>query len=147
MAPPASIQNSRPTRLARGLTLIEAIVLVAILALATPTMLSAMATAHENRVGPLMASRARFIAAERLEQVLADRFTPARGYSYILPASYPAEAPVTGFSGFSRSTTITETGASLAGAGTGYKTVTVTVSWQSRRGTQSLALSTVVTDF
>jgi hypothetical protein len=94
-----------------------------------------------------MSSRARFLAAERLEQVLADRFSPSRGYSYVLAANYPAEATITGISGFARSTTVTETGASLSGAGTGYKTVSVTVSWQTRRGTQSLVLSTVITDF
>jgi hypothetical protein len=147
MACAPAIQKSRRSRLARGLTLVEAIALVAVLGLATPSMMSAMATAHENRVGPIMSSRARFLAAERLEQVLADRFTPTRGYSYVLAANYPAEATITGISGFARSTTVTETGASLSGAGTGYKTVSVTVSWQTRRGTQSLVLSTVITDF
>jgi len=131
----------------RGLTLIEAIAMITIMAISVPTMMWSMAAAHENRVGPLMASRARFLAAERLEQVIADRFAPQRGFNYVLSANYLAETAVSGFARFGRSVTISETGASLTGTGLGYKAASVSVTWTTRKGTQSTVLSTVLTDF
>ena len=134
-------------RSGRGLTLIEAIAMVTIMAIAVPTMMWSMAGAHENRVAPLMASRARFLASERLEQVIADRSAPLRGFTYVVSASYPAEPAVTGFPNFSRSVAINETDASLIGTGVGYKTATVTVTWTTRKGSQRTALATVVTEY
>ncbi len=121
--------------------------MITIMAISVPTMMWSMATANENRIAPLMASRARFLAAERLEQLIADRFAPLRGYNYLLTANYPAETAVSGFARFGRSVTINETGASLTGVGVGYKAVIVTVTWTTRKGTQSTVLSTVLTDF
>ena len=147
-APRGRFQFSAADRyVRRGLTLIEAIAIVTIMAIAVPTMMWSMAGAHENRVAPLMASRARFLAAERLEQVIADRFAPLRGYTYIVAPNYLAESAVSGFSIFGRSVAINETGASLTGTGVGYKSVAVTVTWSTRNGTQSTVLSTVVTNF
>ena len=59
---------------------------------------------------------------------LADRASIPRGYSYVVNANYAAEPSVTSFPGFSRSVSITETARDLTSAGTGYKTVVVTVS-------------------
>jgi hypothetical protein len=136
----------KPSR--RGFTLIEAIAGMVILLTAVPPMLWAIRDAQLKQVGPVMLSRARSLATEKLEEVIADRHSSSRGYAWIQTARYAAEAPVAGFTGFSRSVSIVETGASLSGAGTGYKTVTVTVSWTDGTGTpRSLAVSTVVTDY
>lgn len=145
MTPPTA---KRPERAFRpGLTLIEAVATVVIIAIAAPAVMWAMARGHDLRIGPVMVNRARFLAAERLEEVLADRFNTARGYTYVQTSNYTAENAVTGFAGLSRTTSVSETGASLSGSGTGYKTVTVTVGWFDRRGARSLKLSTVVTDY
>lgn len=131
----------------RGFSLIDAIVSIVILSIAVPAMLAALASAHRDRVSPIMASQARWLAAEKLEDILADRSSPVRGWDYIDTANYADEAQVTGFAGYSRQVSIAETGADLQTAGTGYKTVTVTVGWTHTDGAaQELALATVVTE-
>ena len=137
------------TRLCRpALTLIEAIIAVVILAVAMPALLMATSDAQRRRVDPIMTARARWLAAERLEDVIADRHSASRGYTYIVPGHYPDESPVSGFAGFSRTVSIAETGPSLAGSGTGYKTVTVTITYPGAPGaSRSLAISTVLTDY
>lgn len=132
----------------RAFTLIEAIAAMVILSVALPPMLWAVRDASLRRVGPVQVSRARFLATERLEEVIADRHSPSRGYAWVATARYAAEAEVDGFPGFARSTRVMETGAGLSGAGTGYKTAIVTVTWTDAGGVErSLEVSTVVTDY
>jgi prepilin-type N-terminal cleavage/methylation domain-containing protein len=131
-----------------GFTLIEAIAAMVILSVALPPMLWAIRDAQVRRVGPIMASRARFLATEKLEEVIADRHSATRGYAWVATARYADEASVAGFPGFARAVAVAETDASLVGAGTGYKTVTVTISWTDVGGIpRSLVVSTVITDY
>lgn len=131
-----------------GFTLIEAIIALVILSVAIPAMMVALGDAQRKRAAPVLDSRARWLAAEKLEDIIADRHSATRGYSYISSGNYPAESPVAGFAGFSRNTTIAETDASLAAAGTGYKTVTVTVTYAGVTGaSRSFSIATVVTDY
>lgn len=132
----------------RGFTLIEAIIAIVILTIAVPSMFWSIREAQRKRVDPVMVSRARWLASERLEDIIADRHSTTRGWSYVVNANYAAESPVSGFAGFTRSVSIAETGASLSGGGTGYKTVTVTVGFIDGKGAaRTLALAAVVTDY
>lgn len=132
----------------RAFTLIESIAAVIILAIAIPPMLWSIRQAHVQRVNPMMASKARWLATEKLEDVIADRHSPSRGFTYLNAANYPAENPVSGSPGFSRSIAFTQTGADLVTPGTGYMRVTVTVSWTDATATlRSLSISTVLTDY
>jgi Tfp pilus assembly protein PilV len=131
-----------------GFTLIEAVIVIVLLGVGIPPVMMAIRDATQRRVDAVMQTRARWLAAERLEDILADRHSSTRGWSWITTGNYPAESSVTGYPGFTRSVSIVETGASLSGAGTGYRTVTVTVSWTDGQGrAQSLSLGTVVTDY
>jgi len=131
-----------------GFTLIEAVAVIVVLSIAFPPMLMAIRHAHSARVTPARFSVARWLAAERLEDITADRNCPGRGYAYITAANYPAEATVSGYTGFGRSVTVSETGADLAGAGTGYKMVTVTVTFSDGMGiSRNFPLTTVITDY
>ncbi len=135
-------------RVARGFSLVDTIVAIVVLALVVPGTVVAISDASVQRASGIAFSRARWLATEKIEDIIADRASGTRGYTYVVAANYGAESSVTGFAGFTRSVSITETGASLSGAGTGYKTVTVTVAWTDpRRGARTLALSTVVTDY
>jgi type II secretory pathway pseudopilin PulG len=132
----------------KGFTLVEAIVSVVILATATPGILWAVREAHRDRVSPVKTSYARWLITERLEDIIADRHSTTRGYTYLINSNYPAESSITSFPGFTRSTTINETGPDLVSVGTGFKTATVTVGWTDARGVaRSLAISTVITDY
>jgi len=132
-----------------GFTLIEVIIAVVVLAIAIPPVFWALRDANVRRVDPINLSRARWLVNEKMEDVLADARSTTRGYSYLISGNYASESPVSGFTGFSRSVAISESGASLvAGSGTGYKTVAVTVNYVDGKGaTKSLSVSTVVTQY
>jgi prepilin-type N-terminal cleavage/methylation domain-containing protein len=143
MTRPARGQSHR-----RGFTLIETIAALLILSIAIPPMLFAIRDAHVQRVNPHLVSTARWLATEKLEDVIADRHSATRGYDHLIPGNYPAEPAVTGYPQFGRSVTLTETQADLSTAGNGYMTVTVTVSWTDATATsRSLVVSTVLTEY
>lgn len=131
-----------------GFTLPETIAAVVILSIAVPTMLWSIREAHVQRVNPVLASRARWLAVEKLEDIIADRHSATRGYNYLIPGNYPAQPAVTGFTNFSRSVTLNETLADLATAGDGYMNVTVDVTWQDGQAeSRTLSISTVLTEY
>ncbi|MAE65418.1 MAG: hypothetical protein CMJ18_14200 [Phycisphaeraceae bacterium] len=139
---------SRAAARRRAFTLIEAIASVVILSIAVPTMTWSLAQAHEQRVNPVLTSRAEWLATEKLEQIIADRHSTTRGYSYLAVGNYPNEPAVTGFPAYSRAVTFTETTADLSTSGTGYMVVRVDVTWNDGTGTsRTMSISTVVTDY
>jgi type II secretory pathway pseudopilin PulG len=129
-------------------TLVEAIVAIVVLSIALPAILSAMSTAHTHRAASTMASTARWLASEKLEDLIADGHSPSLGYSSLVNSNYPAEPSVSGFASFSRSVSIIETGPDLVTAGTGYKRLVVTVGFADDRGVaRQLTLETVLTEY
>jgi prepilin-type N-terminal cleavage/methylation domain-containing protein len=137
----------RPDRQLRtGFTLVESIAALVILTIAIPPMLFAVRQAQYHRVNPIMAAKARWLITEKLEDIIADRASTTRGYSYVISANYPAENPVSGYAGFTRSVAISETAADLSSSGAGYKRVTVTVDWTDATGiARSMAIGTIIT--
>ena len=131
----------------RGFTLIETIAALVILAVALPPMMFALRQSTIDRIDPIRFSQARWLAAERLEDIIADRHSTTRGYDWVTGDHYPAEAAVPSNLAFARRVTIAETGPDLASAGSGYKTVTVTLSWvDSKHQPRSLEVATVLTE-
>ncbi len=132
----------------RGFTLIDSIAAVLILAIAIPPMVLAVRAARIDQVNPVLVSRARWLAVEKLEEIVADRFSLTRGYTWLDTSNYPSESPVSGFAGYTRSVTFTETEVDLVTAGTGYMNVTVTVGWTDARDVaRQITISTVVTEY
>ncbi|MBL0926557.1 MAG: prepilin-type N-terminal cleavage/methylation domain-containing protein [Phycisphaerales bacterium] len=143
-AHPAS-RAPRPRR--RGFSLIECVVAVVVLGLAVPSLLFAIRQAHFDRAAPVNAAKARWLATERLEDVIADRQSDSRGWAYLVASNYPAETQVAGFTRFSRSVSLVELGPNL-GPGSNYMRVTVTVTWSDGdTGQRSLAVTTVLTRY
>ncbi len=65
-----------------GFTLIETIAAIVILAVAVPPMLWAVTESQRQRINPMMVSKARWLAVEKMEDIIADRHsTTARGLS------------------------------------------------------------------
>lgn len=132
----------------RGFTIVETVVAVVLIGVALPPMLWALRQEHRNRVRPVMAAKAGWLAVEKLEDIIADRHSTTRGYSYLVTGNYPDETPVAGVTGFSRTVSFTETGPDLVSAGTGYKKATVNVTWTDGTGaSRTTTLVTVVTDY
>jgi hypothetical protein len=126
----------------------ETVAAIVVLTLAVPPMLLSIREAAGQRAGPTLSSLARWLATERLEDVIADRHSATRGYAWVVSGNYPAEAQVPGFANFSRSVSVVETAADLVTPGIGYKRVTVTVGWTDpKAGATSLALATILTDY
>jgi hypothetical protein len=93
---------------------------------------------------------ARWLAHARIEEVIADRHSlvSTKGYASITTGNYTVESAVAGFPGFGRSVNVVETNHTLVAAGTGYKRVTVTVTWKdAQRGNSSFQLQTIITDY
>ena len=139
-----------------GFTLIETIAAVVILTVAMPPMMWALNEAHLQRANPMLVARARWLATEKLEDIVADRHDATRGWAYVkTPGNYSAENPVDAgdYPQFNRSVTLSEHGAWDNGgqtwsAGTGYLTVTVDVDWTDAGGDpRTLSISTIVTDY
>jgi prepilin-type N-terminal cleavage/methylation domain-containing protein len=137
-----------------GFTLIETVVAIVILAVAVPPMLWSVAQAQNKRANPMLASKARWMAVEKLEDIIADRHSESgnRGWDYLIAANYSDENPgdITGYPQFGRTVTFLETQADLAtpDASGGYMNVTVTVTWTSSEGkSMSLSISTVLTEY
>lgn len=141
------MNHARPTS-RRGFTVTESIVALVILGISVPPMLWAIRQQHRDRISPVLASRARWLATEKLEDIIADRHSATRGYSYLASTNYPAESPVTGYAGFGRTVAFSETGADLSTAGTGYKRATVTVTWNDPAGvSRTLSIAAILTDY
>jgi prepilin-type N-terminal cleavage/methylation domain-containing protein len=146
----AARSTRRPRDSAAGFTLVETIAAVVILAIAVPPMLWALREAHVQRADPVLASRARWLASEKLEDVIADRHSSTRGWAWLNVTNYPPEArgTIPGYEQFSREVSFSETMADLETPGSGYMNVTVDVRWNDARGVErSLQIATVLTDY
>lgn len=148
---PSTLPRKRARRAGgRAFTLMETVAAIIILSVALPSMLWALREAHTQRVNPVMSSTARWLAVEKLEDVIADRHSTTRGWGHLIPANYTAESPVAAFTGFDRTVTLTEYQADLATADTdgGYMVVDVAVTWTDGTATsRTQTVSTVVTEY
>lgn len=120
-----------------GFSLIELVMVIVIMGVASAGLMSVFSTGMKKSADPLLENQAVQLAQEKLDIVVGDRMNPARGFAYIAGANYPAESPVAGFAGFSRTvTTCCVTAADLNAVSpcssppcaSGYTHVTVTVS-------------------
>lgn len=104
-----------------GFTLIETMIVIVVLGLSLGVLIP-FTVSLRNSAAPVLTQQAAFLAQEKLEQIVADRLdrTTPRGFVYATnPVNYPAESPIAGVAGFSRSVAVTcVTTADLNAAGT-----------------------------
>jgi prepilin-type N-terminal cleavage/methylation domain-containing protein len=132
-----------------GMTLIELVIAIAIIAVLFPVMISAFFNPVANAVWGDQMVQAMSLAQEKMEEIYADKAnnSVSLGYSYITLSNYPAENPVSGFSAFNRSVTITEVSGSdlsTTSSGSGFKKVVVTVKVASANCASSRMTTTTV---
>ncbi|MGE3166076.1 MAG: prepilin-type N-terminal cleavage/methylation domain-containing protein [Planctomycetota bacterium] len=79
-----------------GYTLIELVLVIAVLAIAATPVLGFLASGVTRTVRAEQHTLAHFLAVDGAERLLADRHNPARGLDYVLSA-YTTDAPSAGF--------------------------------------------------
>ena len=132
----------------RGFTLIEIIITIVLLAVLTSGLMAMFTTFSKSNGDPSVMTQATELAQEKMEQIIADKNNPARGFNYVTNGNYPAEPPFNpalGFNGFSRSVNVifVNTGAldtTVSPGPTNYKKITVTVN----SNTGSVTTSTLI---
>ncbi len=92
----------------RGLSLIEVVIAIVLLALAAGPLAIQLAGALQSRQQALTQHVIVQLARERMGEIYADAATPNRGYAWISPARYPAETAPHGLTGYARTTEIRE---------------------------------------
>ncbi|MFT3687208.1 MAG: type II secretion system protein [Phycisphaerales bacterium] len=140
--------SARPSRSRCAFSMLEVVATVVLIGIAAPALLVAVRDATTRRASVQQQVIARWLACEKLEDITADRHSTTRGWTYITTANYPAETTITSFPGYSRSVAITETSNDLSTAGTGYRKVTVSVTYpDAHQGSKTVTLATVFTDY
>jgi Tfp pilus assembly protein PilV len=108
-----------------GFTLTEVVLILVIAAVAVLPLGMLFANTSirsgDARSAMIMAQ----LAQARMEEIAADKSSPARGFSYLIAANYPTENPVAAFPNFSRSVAFAP---DSVYDGVTFRTVSVTVS-------------------
>jgi len=114
----------------KGFTLIETIMTMVILSIAVMGVLQVfyVGMAPKNVPTSFELTIGNQLAQEGLERIKADSKNAARGFDYIISSNYPAETLSGGFSGYSRTTTISPSWQGDAN----YTQVTVSVTHNNR---------------
>lgn len=87
-----------------GFTLIEVILIIVVLAIAIPSLIQLLSSTLVNSNKSVIVSQAILYAQEKMEGIIADKKSPAKGYNWVTtPGNYPNDVPS---SGFTRSVTI-----------------------------------------
>lgn len=132
----------------RGFTILDVIFAVVILGVGLSGMTTLFSNINKNSGTNQMILSATQLAQEKLEEISAAK--KYNGYSYVNATNYPVTAEdltSSNYAGWTRSTTITEvqeSDLSTTQVGSGYKKVTVTVTWT---GGSSKALSALFTSY
>jgi prepilin-type N-terminal cleavage/methylation domain-containing protein len=118
----------------KGFSLIELVIVIVILGIASVGLMTLFSTGTKRSADPLLENQGLQLAQEKMDIINGDRANSGRGFTYITSTNYPAESPVTGFPGFSRTVTTfcvtaadlnTSTGAPPCASGFTHVTVTV----------------------
>ncbi len=149
LIPHSTIRNPQ----SKGFSLIEAIVTLVVLSVAAVGVYAVFANATRGSADPLVLNQAVQLAQERMDEIVGDRRNPGRGFVWIVPGNYGAEAPVTGFANFSRSVnifcvnngTLNTNNGQPPPCASGYTHVDVTVTWNA--GADSLTTTTLFADY
>ncbi|HYQ95621.1 MAG TPA: prepilin-type N-terminal cleavage/methylation domain-containing protein [Candidatus Eisenbacteria bacterium] len=107
-----------------GFTLIEIVMIIVIAAIAILPLSMLFANSSIHSSDARNATIAAQLAQAKMEELTADKNSPARGFSYLVAANYPAETPVPAFSGYNRSVSFAP---DSTYDGVTFRTVSVTV--------------------
>ncbi len=108
----------------RGGTILEIVITILLLAIAVPGLIQLFSRSIIDTSTADVQARAVFLSQQKLEEIFADKWSPSRGYTWVVTAGrYPAEN-VAG--GFVRTVTIDTTGKNFMGVSYALVRVSVT---------------------
>ena len=107
-----------------GFTLIEVALILVIVGIAILPLSMLFANSSIRSADARDATVAAQLAQAKMEEIAADKSSPARGYEYLDQANYPAENPVTAFPRYRRSVAVS---ADSTFDGVRFRAVSVTV--------------------
>ena len=107
-----------------GFTLIEVVLILVIAAVSLLPLSMLFATTSIRSGDAHHATVAAQLAEAKMEEIAADKNSPARGFTYLVGSHYPAENPVPAFPGYGRSVSISP---DSTYDGVAFRTVSVTV--------------------
>ena len=110
-----------------GVTILEALLAVTLLGICVPPVLRFFTQAAADSIAPERQTAAYFLAVEGMEEVLADRHSPGRGYAYLRPDHYPRASLEGGYTRTVELTEVSPEDLQTPRAGSGCLLVTVTV--------------------
>ena len=111
-----------------GFTLIEVVLILVIVGVAILPLSLLFANASIRSGEARDATTAAQLAQAKMEEIAADKSSPARGFDYLATANYPPENPVVAFPRFRRSVLVS---ADSTFDGVRFRAVNVTVSTSS----------------
>jgi Tfp pilus assembly protein PilV len=131
--------TSRPGFRGRGVTLLETVFAVLLLGISVPPILGFFAQGTLSSIAPERQTAAYFLAMERLEEIIADRHSSTRGYSYLAAAHYLAESLSGGFTRTVAFDEVSSADLTTHQAGSGYLLITVNVQYTAPAGSYRLS--------
>lgn len=132
-------RSPSPVRRARGATLLETVFAVLILGISMPPILGFFRQGTLSSIAPERQTAAYFLAMERMEEIIADRHSSTRGFSYLTAAHYPAESLAGGFTRAATFDDVSPADLTTHQSGSGYRLITVTVQYSAPAGSYALA--------
>lgn len=124
----------------RGFTLVEVLLVIVVLGIAMPALMFLHSSLVQDSTDSVVLSKAVLYAEEKMEEIIADKRNPAKGYDWVVtPGNYPNDVPA---SGYTRSVIIQTSGKIQNGVPYAFVQVTV-----SHNEIPDLRLTTWLTDY
>ena len=130
-----------------GFTFIEVLLATVLLGIGITGGLTLVQSSTLNSLDNESHVNANQLAHQKMESIIADK--SFKGYASIISSNYPSETLASPYTGYTRTTTITEVqeaDLTTPQTGSGFKKVDVKVSWGSAT-TQALSLSSVFANY
>jgi Tfp pilus assembly protein PilV len=123
---------------AAGFSILEAVAAIVLLGIAVPPILSFLLEGARGGIFPERQTISYFLAMERMEEIIADRHSSSRGYSYLIPAHYPDESLTDGYVRMVAFSEVSPADLATPQSGSGYLKITVTVTHAAPAGSYRL---------